>query len=105
MPQFDVYRNGNPASRGSFPLLVDLQADLLSQLATRVVAPLAPVKAGQAGPLGSLTPVLSVNGKYFALLTPQLAGVAGKELGTAVANVASRRDEIIAALDLLVTGI
>jgi toxin CcdB len=105
MPQFDVYRNKNPGSRGLFPLLVDLQADLLSDLATRVVAPLATMTPGKSRLLGTLTPVLVVEGKRYVLLTPQLAGIAAKDLGARVTNLAAHRDDIVAALDLLITGI
>jgi toxin CcdB len=38
MGRFDVYRNARPGSR--FPLLLDVQADLLADLATRIVIPL-----------------------------------------------------------------
>jgi toxin CcdB len=105
MAQFDVYRNKNPASRSAFPLLVDLQADLLSDLATRVVAPLTHVAPGKSRLLGTLTPVLVVEGKRYALLTPQLAGIAAKDLGARVTNLSTHRDDIVAALDLLITGI
>jgi toxin CcdB len=39
------------------------------------------------------------------MLTPQLAGVSRKEMGATVADLSERRNEIIAALDLLTTGI
>ena len=35
MPQFDVHRHANPASRARFPLLLDVPTDLLSDLNTR----------------------------------------------------------------------
>jgi toxin CcdB len=38
-------------------------------------------------------------------MTPQLAGIARSELGTAVGNIADQRSAIIAALDLLITGV
>jgi toxin CcdB len=60
MAQFDVYRNKDPATRTEFPLLLDLQADLLSDLAIRVVAPLMPAGTGKLKLLGSLTPELTV---------------------------------------------
>lgn len=105
MAQFDVYRNKNPGSRRSFPLLVDLQVELLSDLATRVVAPLTAVTPGKSPVLGQLTPELRVDGKRYVLLTPQLAGIASKDLGARVARLSAHRDEIVAALDLLITGI
>ena len=45
MPQFDVYRNENPGTCEEFPFLVDVQAELLEELATRVVVPLAKSEA------------------------------------------------------------
>ena len=35
MAQFDVYENPNPASQKSIPYLLDVQTDLLDNLATR----------------------------------------------------------------------
>ena len=37
MAQFDVYHNPNPATRKTIPYLLDVQADLLDAMATRVV--------------------------------------------------------------------
>jgi hypothetical protein len=39
------------------------------------------------------------------MLTPQLAGIPMKILGKEIANLLSYRTEIVAALDLLITGI
>jgi toxin CcdB len=50
-------------------------------------------------------PVFDIDGEPYAMLTPQLAGVSKKQLGSKVADLAGRRDEIMAALDLLITGI
>jgi toxin CcdB len=38
-------------------------------------------------------------------MTPQLAGISVKQLGAKVVDLTQRREDIIAALDLLVTGI
>ncbi|MDH5211807.1 MAG: CcdB family protein, partial [Betaproteobacteria bacterium] len=40
MARFDVYRNPNRKSRDRVPLLLDVQASLLEDLATRLVVPL-----------------------------------------------------------------
>jgi toxin CcdB len=53
----------------------------------------------------NLTPVLEVDGERYVAMTPQLAGIAKKELGAAMADLSGRRAEIIGALDMLVTGI
>jgi toxin CcdB len=106
VPQFRVYRNRNAATKACFPLLLDVQTDLLEDLGTRVVIPMAPA-AGvvKRSAMRTLTPVCDVDGKEYVLVTPQLAGIATKELGPAVCDLAAERASIIAALDLLLTGI
>jgi toxin CcdB len=53
----------------------------------------------------ALTPNLNVAGKEYLMVTPQLAGISLRELGTMVDTVPGERAKIIAALDLLITGI
>jgi len=69
--RFDVYR----FSSKSAPLLVDVQADLLGELSSRVVVPLAP--AGKAGreELPRLKPRVSVGGKDYILMTTDIGVV------------------------------
>jgi toxin CcdB len=50
-------------------------------------------------------PVFEIDGKQYAMLTPQLAGALMKQAGSRVVDLAQCRDEIIAALDLLIAGI
>jgi toxin CcdB len=73
MPQFAVYRNENLGSCEDFPFLVDVQADLLEELGTRVVVPLARSEALIDFPTQYLTPLITFQGRPYALLTPQLA--------------------------------
>jgi len=105
MPQFTVHRNPNPGSKAAYPLLLDIQSDLMADLGTRVVVPLCRASAMKGRSIGTLTPVLAIEGKPYVMLTPQLAGVSRKQIGAAVADLRAHRDEIIAALDLLITGI
>jgi toxin CcdB len=105
MAQFDVYRNANPASRARVPYLLDVQTDLLDTLATRVVVPLCRPEVLRGKLAERLNPVFEIEGRKMVLLTPELAGVARKALGEKIANLANRRDSIIAALDLVITGI
>jgi toxin CcdB len=62
MAQFDLFRN---VRGGMFPLLVDVQADLLSELATRVVVPLVPAQRWRAKPLTRLNPTSIVRGVEY----------------------------------------
>jgi len=106
MSQFTVHRNLNPATRGRFPLLLDVQADLLDGLDTRVVIPLAPATpAARRSTMHALTPTCTVDGRDYVVVTPQLAGIARKELGPPVADLSPQRQSFITALDLLFTGI
>lgn len=105
MAQFDIYRNANPATRSRIPYLLDVQSDLLDVLATRVVIPLCKPEVLKGKLAERLNPVFEVEGHRMALLTPELAGVSRKMLGERVGNLSNERGPIIAALDLLFTGI
>jgi toxin CcdB len=104
MAQFDVYLNPNPQSRNIIPYLLDVQADLLDALATRVVAPL--VLAEEMGLAAKqLNPQFRIKDTAVVMSTAELAGIANRSLGDKVDSLKDKRDEIIAALDLLFTGI
>ena len=104
MASFTVYANPDPKSQKSIPFLLDIQNDLLSGLDTRVVVPLYSKSAIKVHPISRLTPVLSFQGKSFVAMVPELAGVSKRHLGQAVGSLAGVRSELIAAIDLLITG-
>jgi toxin CcdB len=104
LAQFDVYLNPNAATRQSIPYLLDVQADLLDVLSTRVVVPL--VLAEEMGLAAQhLNPKFKIKNITVVMSTAELAGVSMRSLGDKVATLKAKRDEIIAALDLLLTGI
>lgn len=105
MAQFTVHKNTNPATKSTIPYLLDVQSNLIDALSTRVVVPLYPVTALKRAALSTLTPVLEVDGESFVMMTPQLAGVSCKALGSAVTDLSAFREQIMAALDFLMTGI
>jgi toxin CcdB len=102
--QFTVYRNKNPRTKATFPLLLDVQSDLLDELQTRVVIPLTRVAGLAKTPVTHLTPALAFDGETYVLMTPQLAGVARTDLGLPAGNLVEERQTIVAAIDFLVTG-
>ena len=104
MPQFDVYRNENTASRDRFPLLVEVQADLLEGLDTCVVVPLGTDARLTGFPAQYLTPVIPFQGKSYALLTPQLAGISREELGPLTGSLADQERVISAAVEFMIRG-
>jgi len=104
VPQFDVHQNANPSSNDDIPFLLDVQSDLLDGLTTRVVIPL--VRASAFGkPARRLNPVFDVLGQPVVLSTAELAGVHTRHLGPKVESLASERSTIVAALDVLISGI
>ena len=77
MPQFSVHRNPNPATRNAFPLLLDIQSDLIAELGTRVVVPLCPASAMKGRLIRTLVPVLEVDGKRSLILGAGWRGAIG----------------------------
>jgi toxin CcdB len=104
MDQFDVVTNPFPRSRERQPFLVALQSNLLTRnLDTVVMAPLEP--AASSTFVDRLNPSVTVEGQMFVLITQELVTVRKSAFGKPQASIASERDKIIAALDLLFTGI
>jgi toxin CcdB len=98
MARFDVYRN--PDGNG---FLLDVQADLMSHLKSRLVIPL--VRSDIAPlPIKVLNPVFELEDALYMLLTQQMAAVSIRMLKSPVHNVNDRRDEVVAAIDLLLQG-
>jgi len=102
MAQFDLHRNPRG---GTYPLLLDVQADVLARLATRVVVPLISVKRHGARPITRLNPVVHVDDEDYVVLFQELAAIATSALGDRVGSLADRRAELVALADLLFTGL
>ncbi|CBL46698.1 CcdB-like toxin protein [gamma proteobacterium HdN1] len=104
MVQFSVYQNTNPSSKKAFPFLVDIQSNLLDDLRTTVVIPLAPLSTVDK-PISRLCPILEIDTKKYVAVTQQLAGIDRKLLGKRVADLSEYRSDFIAALDFVISGI
>ncbi len=102
MGQFDVHR---PVRRGQTPLLVDLQAEVLARLSTRLVAPLIPLKRFGARPITRLNPIVTFDRADHVVVLQEAAAVACQTLGPVVGNLAAHRAALVAGLDLLIVGI
>ncbi|MDP2878702.1 MAG: CcdB family protein, partial [Sulfuricella sp.] len=73
-------------------------------LSSRVVVPV--VLATEMGKAAkSLKPQFEIEGVSVIMSTPEIAGVPRRVLGEKIISLQSQRGEIIAALDLLLTGI
>lgn len=96
MAQFEVYRNPGPDAK-HVPYLLDVQSDLLRDVQTRIVVPLARAAVHPKAP--RLYPEFEVEGVRVVMLTTDLAGVGISEIGARVGSLADRRDTIRDALD------
>jgi toxin CcdB len=105
MAQFDVYRNPSTQTREHTPYLLDIQSDLLDHLASRVVVPLAAAERVAERQLTRLMPSVEFSGASLVMMTPQLVGVPVSALGERAGSLAERRHEIVAALDVLISGV
>lgn len=98
MARFDVY--ANPDGKG---FLVDVQADLMSHLNSRLVIPLVPSGVAPT-PMKVLNPIFQIEDATYLMLTQQMAAVSVQMLKRVVLNVNARRGEVVAAIDLLLQG-
>jgi toxin CcdB len=101
--QCGVHRNVDDAT-GEIPFLLDVQADLLSDLETRVVIPLVR-RAAFGRPASRLHPVFTVADEQVVMATHLLAAVRRRSLGAPIASLEARRDVIIAAIDVIWSGV
>jgi len=97
MAQFGLYR-----LRGG-QLVVDLQTDLIGINASRIVALLR--EAGRYTAFPDLTPPVELDGTGWIVRVQELAAVPGTELRDPVGSLASHRDALKRAPDILIDGV
>ncbi|GAA4483581.1 CcdB family protein [Gluconacetobacter asukensis] len=100
MARLDIYPMPGKQRTG---YVVDVQAELLSRLATRMVIPLLPV-ADAPPPISELNPVIAIKDVPHVLLTQALASIPVSELRKPVASMDAHHDIITRALDTLFVG-
>jgi toxin CcdB len=101
--QCGVYKNAGE-SESYAPYLLDVQADVLSGLETKVMVPL--VRVAEFGRrAGRLHPVFTVCDEEVVMATHLLAAIRSSSLGRSVDTLALHRNEIIGALDVLLVGV
>ncbi len=100
MARFDVYQFSKET-----PYIVDVQADLHSELATCTVVPFVPKSQADKEFLPKLNPAITFDGVEHVFITAQLASIPRSALGKKVGNLESKhRQTIIDALDFLFQG-
>lgn len=99
MARFDVYKN--PEGEGC---LLDVQADLLGHLNTRMVVPLLPASIAPQ-PAQPLNPSFTIAGETLVMATQFMAAVPATLLRPPVImSLQPQHDAIIAAVDFLMQG-
>ncbi|MFZ4626446.1 MAG: CcdB family protein [Rhodoferax sp.] len=91
--------------RDVYPFVVDVQSDLLSALATRMVVPLAITTLAAKDLPRQLCPVITVNDKSFMLVPFEAAPLDKRLLRAKITSVRDRSQEIIAAMDSVSSGV
>jgi len=105
MAQFDIYENPNKKSRTAYPFIIDMQNNIVDDLASRIVAPLALYSKFKEQEIKKLTPRVSYKGQEFLILIPQITSMPAKLLKEPIGSLSHLRDEIIGALDFAIIGI
>jgi toxin CcdB len=103
MAQFALYRNANRQTQGRYPFLLEIQSDFLDTLKTRLVIPV--IELAEQKPITRLNPVFEHEQQQYLLLVQEMAAIPVNNLGDRVTDLEVRRGEILAAVDLLITGI
>ena len=100
MARFDVFKFASPA----VPLVMDVQANLLCDLQTRVVIPLIPLAKAQQEILPRLKPVLDIHQKPYVFMVTDIGTVKTSDLGKFITNLEDQRYDIMNAIDFLFQG-
>lgn len=81
MAQFIAYKNPNIKTKKLYPLLLDIQSNLLEELRTTIVIPLSPSSISSSFAITKLCPQIDIEGKSYIAMTQQIAGVDRPVLG------------------------
>ncbi|WP_038196521.1 CcdB family protein [Xenorhabdus bovienii] len=103
--QFDVYSNPSAKTNKLWPFYLILQNDYFDDLTTRIVVPLVS-KNDITLNKKRITPMVVINNSDFYIFTPAVTFLDAKKINKKdfVCNVISSRNEIISALDAIVTN-
>ncbi|EDT1338827.1 plasmid maintenance protein CcdB [Salmonella enterica subsp. enterica serovar Enteritidis] len=103
--QFDVYRNPSTKTNKLWPFYLILQNDYFDDLMTRMVVPLVSKNDIDLNKK-RITPLVNINKSDFYVFTPAITFLDAKKINHEdfICNIASSRNEIISALDAIVTN-
>lgn len=105
MSQFDVYINPSRKTKNAYPFLVDVQNQVISDLATRLVVPLSKASSRLDMLIKKLTPIVEIDGIDYLFITQQLTSIPEEILFNPIGTLKDSRDLLIDAMDFAITGI
>lgn len=105
MKQFFAYVNTNARSASEYPYLLNIQSDLVDFIDTSVMVPLHRVPSERAPSPATLSPVLTIAGEQFVMMTPLISVIEKARVGQEAHDLSTQRHAIMAALDFLISGI
>ena len=99
MARFDVHRVKGLASP-----VIDIQAEALRDLRTRIVIPLARLDQQSLEGADRLRPKIVIEGVVYLLNTPEMAAIPCSSLDERVTNLEDQHHVIVDAVDFLMQG-
>jgi toxin CcdB len=101
--QFDVFPNPSKRGRQERPFVVVVQSNFLNATSGRVSVPL--IAENEMKPDGRLNPLFRIDGQRVYFHPAEITTIPVTFLRNAIANLEAERYRIVAALDLVFTGI
>ena len=99
MSRFDIYHYSK-----DIPFVIDVQANLLGDLKTRVVIPLLLRAEAKHESLPKLKPIITLGKKDYVLMTTDIGTLRISDLGERAGNAEGQRQIIVDAIDFLFQG-
>ena len=104
MSQYCIHKNVNDNSKKIYPYLLDVQSPLLDTLETRLVIPIAKKSSFYKSILKNINPIIEINNIEYVVVTQQMAAIHSKSIGSIIESVLIDRNEILSAIDFIITG-
>ena len=101
MAQFDVYENPDALSKEAFPYFLDMQHGFHEGLQTRLLVPLS---VSVSGRMHGLEPIVNVKERKLAAIVPEMVTLPTDALGKKVDNLSAYSNDLVNAIDFLITG-
>jgi toxin CcdB len=104
MSQFDAHRNPVQPDSDRMPFVLDVQSESLDALPTRVVVPLLRAELLRDR-IRRLHPEFLIGDMRVVMVTTEIGTLPRGTLGVSIVSLHNRRDDIIGAIDMLITGV